>query len=269
MNELIEHFRNIMTVVIRKNTDLIESAEIFKKRYLEYTEKFSEGDLLRIMTFLNKVQWELKSSSNQKLKIEISLCHLIGLEKSSTITELLSKIDKIEPDSRNKRIFDSSPGYNPPSQTKNTLSNIRPVQKEEVVIPEIKAFVSPTLDPSTDFNEIVSKWNEFIDQVKTEKLFFASVLSNSNPTDFVNDKLHLEVEHPEDGDIIEDNKSYLDKKTKEVFGKKIELNVSRGKKSSMKKHSSTSTENIGSSNSNENPIADSIIKELGGKEIKR
>lgn len=271
MNELIEHFRNIMTVVIRKNTDLIESAEIFKKRYIEYSDKFSEGDLLRIMTFLNKVQWELKSSSNQKLKIEISLCHLIGLEKSSTITELLSKIDKIEPDSTNKRIFDSTPSYTPPSQTKTALSNIRPVQKEEVVIPEIKAFVSPTLDPSTDFNGIISKWNEFIEQVKTEKLFFASVLSNSNPTDFIDDKLHLEVEHPEDGDIIDDNKTYLDKKTKEIFGKKIELNVSRGKKSPKKKQTSASAENGSSSTTatDDNPIANSIIKELGGKEIKR
>ena len=31
MNDLIGHFRNIMTVVIRKNTDLIETAEVFKK----------------------------------------------------------------------------------------------------------------------------------------------------------------------------------------------------------------------------------------------
>ncbi len=271
MNELIEHFRNIMTVVIRKNTDLIESAEVYKKKYLEYADKFSEGDLLRIMTFLNKVQWELKSSSNQKLKIEISLCHLIGLEKSSTITGILNKIDKIEPDSKIRNVFDSGSGYSAPSQQKSSLSNIRPVQKEEVVIPEITEFVTPSLDSSTDFNGIISKWNEFIEQVKTEKLFFASVLLNSNPTKFINDQLHLEVEHPEDGDIIDDNKSYLDKKTKEIFGKKIELNVSRGKKSTKKKQTSASTENSDSSNvaTDENPLANSIIKELGGKEIRR
>lgn len=271
MNDLIGHFRNIMTVVIRKNTDLIETAEVFKKKYLEYTDKFSEGDLLRIMTFLNKVQWELKSSSNQKLKIEISLCHLIGLEKSSTITEILSKIDKIEPDSKIKNVFDSSSSYGSSIQTKSTLSNIRPVKKEEVIIPEIKAFVTPTLDASNDFNSIISKWNDFIEQVKTEKLFFASVLLNSNPVEFINDQLHLEVGHPEDCDIIEDNKTYLDKKTKEVFGKKIELNVSRDKKTSIKKQTSKSTESSVSSDttSEENPLANSIIKELGGKEIKR
>jgi DNA polymerase-3 subunit gamma/tau len=217
MNELIGHFRNIMTVVIRKNTDLIETAEIFKKRYLEYTHKFSEGDLLRIMTFLNKIQWELKSSSSQKLKIEISLCHLIGLEKSSTITEILSKMDKGEPETKTNKVFDSSSSYSSNKKVDTTKSNIRLAKKEEVIIPEIKAFVAPTLDSSNDFNDIISKWNDFIEQVKSEKLFFASVLSNSNPIEFINDQLHLEVGHPEDGDIIEDNKSYLDKKTKEVL----------------------------------------------------
>ncbi len=271
MNDLIGHFRNIMTVVIRKNTDLIETAEIYMKKYLEYIDKFSEGDLLRIMNFLNKVQWELKSSSNQKLKIEISLCHLIGLEKSSTITELLTKIDKIEPESHIKKVFDSGPSYTSSSQTKSSLSNIRPAIKEEIVIPEIKAFVAPTLDSSTDFKGIISKWNDFIEQVKSEKLFFASVLLNSNLIDFANDQLHLEVEHPEDCDIIEENKTYLDKKTKEVFGKKIGLNVSRDKKASKKRQTSKSTERAVPSDltSEENPLANSIIKELGGKEIKR
>ena len=62
MNGLIEHFRNITTVIITKKSDLIEEADFYKKKYLEYLNKFSEGDLLRILAFLNKVQYELRSS---------------------------------------------------------------------------------------------------------------------------------------------------------------------------------------------------------------
>lgn len=271
MNGLIEHFRNIMTVVICKNTDLVEEADIYKTKYLEYTNKFSEGDLLRAMAFLNKIQWELKSSSNQKLKIEISLCHLIGLERSSTITEILSKMDNGEPEKKVNKVFDSSASYTSNKQINTTNSNVRLAKKEEVIVPEIKAFVAPTLDSSNDFNDIISKWNDFIEQVKSEKLFFAELLLNSNLVRFTNDQLHIEVEHPEDGDIIDDNKTYLDKKTKEVFGKKIELNVSRDKKTPRKKQTSKSTENsvASDSTSEESPLVNSIIKELGGKEIKR
>ena len=93
---LIEHFRNIMTVVITKNTDLIETAEVYRDKYLGYKNKFSEGDLLRVLAFLNKTQYEIKSAQNQKLNLEIALTHLIGLEKSETISNLLKKIDSGE-----------------------------------------------------------------------------------------------------------------------------------------------------------------------------
>jgi hypothetical protein len=146
---------------------------------------------------------------------------------------------------------------------------VRPALKEEIIVPEIKEFVAPTLNSSTDFNDIISKWNNFIEQVKSEKLFFASVLLNSNPVEFNNHQLHLEVEHPEDGDIINDNKSYLDKKTKEVFGQKIEMKISKGKKSSATKKSTNANPNNNSTQADEDPIANAIINELGGREIKR
>ncbi len=93
MDGLIEHFRNIMTVIITESTQSIESAEVFKKRYMEYIDKFSEGDILRLLNFLNKTGQELRYSQNQKLKIEIALCHLVGLERTSTISELIENLN--------------------------------------------------------------------------------------------------------------------------------------------------------------------------------
>lgn len=92
INTTIEHFRNILTVVISKTVNLIEWADIFNERYLGYIGKYSEADTLRIINFLNKTLYELKSSSNQKLKIEISLSTLIGIEKTETLTNLIEFI---------------------------------------------------------------------------------------------------------------------------------------------------------------------------------
>jgi len=235
VNGLNEHFRNIMTVIICKNCDLIEEAEFYKQKYLAYKDKFSEGDMLRLLAYLNKLQNELKYSSNPKLKIEISLCHLIGLEKSATISEVLDKLGNSYSTPKSKTDFDSSPGFNSSKQINAPISNVRAINKGEIVVPDIKSFVTPTLSPTADFSEVISKWNNFIEQVKTDKFSFASVLLNSNPVDFNNNKIQLEVEHLEDGDIISEQKPYLDKKTKEVFGKKIELDVTQSKKGSKKK----------------------------------
>ncbi|NMB80632.1 MAG: DNA polymerase III subunit gamma/tau, partial [Ignavibacteria bacterium] len=271
LNGLNEHFRNIMTVVIRKDSDLIEEADYYKEKYLNYADKFSEGDLIRILNFINKTQYELKTSSNQRMKIEIALCHLIGLERSATISELISKINsgKISEPTRTYSISSGGPVKKPSQE--QSLSNVRLVEKNEINIPEVKSFVAPTAKDSSDFNSIIAKWQVFVEQVKTDKLFFGSILDNSNPVNIANDKLNIEVEHSDDWDIISDNKTYLDKKTKEVFGKKIEFNNAGKKKSGSEKKSSkpiTKSQSSGSSN-DENALVNAVINQLGGREIKK
>lgn len=270
LNGLNEHFRNIMTVVIRKDSDLIEEAEYYKEKYLNYADKFSEGDLLRILNFINKTQYELKTSSNQRMKVEIALCHLIGLERSATISEVISKINSGRISEPSKPYSISSGGPVKKTIQEQSLSNVRLVEKDEIKIPEVKNFIPPTARDSSDFNSIIAKWQIFVEQVKTDKLFFGSILNNSNPVNIANDKLNLEVEHNEDWDIISDNKPYLDKKTKEVFGKKIEFNNAGKKKSgSSKKSTSTSNTEVNSSSTGENPLVNAVITQLGGREIKK
>lgn len=262
INGLTEHFRNIMTVVIKKDNSLIETADSYKEKYLAYIDKFSEGDLLRILAFLNKTLWELKSSANQKIKIEISLAHLIGLEKSSTISEIINKIDSGEiktnplPRQTQPPAFDSKKKF-------NSATNVTPAKKEDIKIPHVSEFISPRAENDADFQSVINKWNEFVEQVKTEKIFFGSVLVNSKPLELYNNKLSIEVEHPDDGGIIEENKPYLDKKTKEIFGKKIELHVTLDNKSKF-----NSDEKAVGKPGEENPIVKAIINELGGKELK-
>ncbi|MCX7797570.1 MAG: DNA polymerase III subunit gamma/tau [Melioribacter sp.] len=258
---LNEHFRNILTVVIRKDVKLVESAEVYKEKYLSYADKFSESDLLRILSFLNKTQFELRMSSNPKLKIEVALCHLIGLEKSSTISELISKIDSDNLNSLKEKdvIYSSSNQI-----TRKEISNVRPAFKNEIKIPEVKEFIPPIAKDTDDFKNIITKWQEFVEQVKSEKLFFGSVLLNSNPVDFMNNKLRIDVEKPEDWDMICDNKDYLEKKTKEIFGKKIEFEIAH-----KDKLNNGDTSLNGNLNKDNNPLVNEIIGKLGAKEIKK
>jgi DNA polymerase III subunit gamma/tau len=272
LNSLIEHFRNILTVVIRKKNDLIESAEIYKEKYMDYRDKFSEGDLLRILGFLNKVQYELKSSSNQKLKMEVSLCHLVGLERSATISDLISKLGNDSNVQSGRTVPDiTSSGSGSISKHTNTgIINVRPVSKEEVRIPEISSFVPPAPSGSADLKDVINKWQNFVDLVKNDKVFFGAVLVNANLISYADNQIQLEVEHPEDEDIITENKQYLDKKTKEIFGEKVEVKVSNKKKGTTGKIKSTGRQNSDTSFLlDDSPFAKAIITQLGGKEIKK
>ncbi len=267
MNGLVEHFRNIMTVVLRKDNKLIETAEIYKEKYLAYMSSFSEGDLIRILNFLNKSQYELKSAPNQKLKVEIILAQLIGLERTETLTHILSQVNSgnfSSSISTPSVISDSKVSYSSSKENKTKLSQINNVEialKSDVIIPEVEKFVSPIYSNPGDMTEIIAKWKIFIEQVKSEKIFLASVLTNTNLINFINNKLELTVEHTEDKEIIKENKKYIDKKAKEVFGTKIELLVNHG--------NNTMDANQLSDSEQESELISAVKNVLGGKEISK
>ena len=100
-----------------------------------------------------------------------------------------------------------------------------------------------------------------------KKSFFGSVLLNTHPVLFNEEQIHLEIDHPEDEEIIKSNESYLDLKTKEVFGKKLKVSIRSPRKGASKKAISS---DVSSKNVNENnPLAQAIISELGGREINK
>ncbi|MCB0753590.1 MAG: DNA polymerase III subunit gamma/tau, partial [Ignavibacteriae bacterium] len=141
INGLIEHFRNITTVIVADTTDFIEASEVNKKKYYDYADKFSEGDLLRILSFLSQTQNELRLAQNQRLKVEISLTKLIGLEKSSTITEILAKVNSGDYTSEKKKSKITEKDIESPSQENkfqikiDIPKNIPPKIKEKPNIP--------------------------------------------------------------------------------------------------------------------------------------
>ncbi len=280
LNGLNEHFRNIMTVIIRKDTSLVEAAEVYKERYLTYKDRFSEGDILRVLAFLNKTAYELKSAPNQKIKIEIALCNLIGLERTETISKLISQVESGTIQKENYSSAPPQPSYETPQLREPAkpvfgTGNLSPVGKEDVKIPKIKSFVPPAVAPTdADFQNVITEWKSFVDQVKSEKFFLSSILTNSNPLHFSGNKLHIKLENPDDTQIISEYKVYLDKKTQEVFGKKIDFNFSGGEQ--QESFENVQATSPGADNSagqaaaatDDDPLINAVIKELGGREIK-
>ena len=136
ISELTEHFRNILTVILKEDSSFIESTEQIKKMYIKYIGTFNESDLLRILTYLAKVEHHLKISQNQKLLLEISLSHLIGLESTTRISELLNKIqngvslDRIEKKKTSNSI-NSNDNISIKDKVTSSKTNNNSIQKKE------------------------------------------------------------------------------------------------------------------------------------------
>lgn len=272
LDGLIEHFRNIMTVILSKNAGLVESADVFKSRYLEYAGKFSEGDILRLLGFLSKTQQELRYSQNQKLKMEISLSHLVGLEKTSTISEIISEIStniiggtnsiqatrsfSLEQEERPIREIASN---NPPKEKKKLDTSVSLKQAETNIHEGI----------NLNFESIIQKWTGFVDSVSSEKgLIFGPYIKNAKLLGMEGNKLNIYSEDSHFKDIIARQQDYISKKTQEYFGRKFSFQFSQVQSSSDNpSHSETEKKKDDKNDKNNDPYVEAILNELSGEEM--
>lgn len=264
---LIEHFRNILSATVTDSTNSIETADIYKTRYLEYKDKFSESDILRLLNFLNKSQQELRFSQNQKLKIEIILSHLVALESSRTISELISEVgsDNLVSD----KITEPAAGFYKSSEPvkKKVDSPIAETKQVKTASQPVSPSINPAIQPSFSFDDVVKKWEYFIESINTEKgLTLGPALKNFNLTSLKENNLYFSTENDEDLNTFRLNEKYLTKKSEEYFGRRFNFMVSnnRSTRSEDKKSSGT---NVSNEKISTDPYEEIILNQLGGEKI--
>ena len=271
---LLEHFRNILSVILTERTELVETAEVYRIKYANYIQTFSKGDLLRILNYLTRLQQELRYSNNQKLKIEIALTNLVALEKSATLSDIISGLESGSIEFKNSGtdlpIKKTEPvrQQRPEPEKKTQLKN-NPEPKSEEFTPPIKEKLSG-IQNDLNFETITQKWQHFVNEVCSEKSFLLTPLFNNiRPVDFDGINLHLESADQTTESSLLLHKDYIDKKTKEFFGKKVNLKFGENIKSGQNPKTTDSLKTQKSSKSSKIPdqYEKIIIEELGGQEI--
>lgn len=249
---LVEHFRNILSVLITEKTDLLETAEIYVPKYNAYLNNYSQSDVLRILNFLIKNQSELKFSNNKKVKVEIILSHLIGLQNSVTISEIINEIQK---DS------DASPLEKKKAlEIKSEKSGTNLKIKSEVQKKSEKELQNS--EPTDNKQTFETNWQMFVDEVTKEKaLVLGSLIKSLNPEKIENNLIFLRDIDQETKEILELNNDFIETKLKSVFGKKMKFEFSGNTKRTLVSNSNPENRNYS------NPIEKFIIEELGGKKI--
>ena len=273
---LLEHFRNILTVILTERTELVETAEVYRTKYANYIQTFSKGDLLRISNYLSKLQQELRYSNNQKLKIEIALTNLVGLEKSATLSEIISGLESGNVEIKSSTSNSITKENNAASYSSKQIINEKrreiksePIPKTESFVPPIKEALSG-IQSDLNFESITEKWQSFVDNVCKEKSFLLTPLFNNvKPINFDGINLQLESSDPTTESSLRLHQEYIDKKSRNFFGKKVNIKFGSSEppqeKSAAKKET-TSTKSAKSSKIKD-PYEKIIIEELGGREI--
>lgn len=236
INDLIEHFRNLLTVAVTGKTDLIDESEITKEKYKSSAKDFSIRDLLRILSFLSKTQFEIRQTTNQKMKLEIALAQLIDLPRAAEIDELIQEIRKLKKD--------GIPVTSQATQTQNSTSEEKKspvVENQSTSAQEIDFQLSQkiskgkteVLEPSNQYKlppsieMVISQWEKFVFQINNLNEKLGSTLKNSKIARIENNIIYIySPALRQSATTVNSNREFLFKQSKEFFGKGFKIFIS-------------------------------------------
>ncbi len=89
---LLEHFRNILTVLITNTTKLLEVSKAHQDRYTTYAGQFTEADLLRLIRLGQNAFERLKATHDPRIVLEVALVEMMLLERALEVSQLIEEV---------------------------------------------------------------------------------------------------------------------------------------------------------------------------------
>ena len=157
INDLIDHFRNLMVCKVSKELDEIISLPEETIIQLKGQSKTVEtNDLIRILNILSETQDNMKTSSNSRVLAEVTMMKIAQPMFDESKEALIKRIENLE------KMIES--GNIKVSATENIVSPSQTISHEE----EIEEIVYESVK-SEDVKLIESSWQKIRQNIKEDK----------------------------------------------------------------------------------------------------
>ena len=163
INDLIDHFRNLMVCKVSKDLDeIISLPEESIERLKEQSKNININDLIRILNILSETQDSMKSSSNTRILAEVTMMKIAQPMFDESKEALIKRIENLE------KIIESGNIKVVTVQNESEINTVpQRVQvdepqerKEDIVYEEVK---------SEDVKLVESSWKKVIQKIKEDK----------------------------------------------------------------------------------------------------
>ena len=162
INDLIDHFRNLMVCKVSRELDeIISLPEESIERLKEQAKTININDLIRILNILSETQDSMKSSSNTRILAEVTIMKIAQPMFDESKEALIKRIENLEQiiESGNIKIVtvqgESGEGM---KYDDEQVSNQE--EKQDIVYEEVK---------SEDVKLVESSWKKIIQKIKDDK----------------------------------------------------------------------------------------------------
>ncbi len=220
---LNRHIRNMMIATIDNSLDVLELNNDLKKQYEETAKSWDIRDLLRISKVITDIESQVKRAIQPHILIELSLLKLLELDSTVTIESLLEKFQNplIVHD---KETAKSSTNIVPKSNEtlfnndNPTVENVK-LDKKEKEINTISEPKSESNSNNISLDSIIEKWDEFTEELSSERPSVGNVLSHCEATQFVGNRLEIKLVNGNNFNLrtLEKNKHIIEKYLEKVY----------------------------------------------------
>ncbi len=186
INDLIDHFRNLMVCKVSKDLDeIISLPEESIERLKEQSQNVNINDLIRILNILSETQDSMKSSSNTRILAEVTIMKIAQPMFDESKEALIKRIENLEEKIESGNIKVSTVQIEQSKDVKSQIIEDDKVEenKEDVAYEEVK---------SEDVRLVESSWKKVTQKIKDDrKLSVAALLKEVNTFNVKDNILYL------------------------------------------------------------------------------
>jgi DNA polymerase III subunit gamma/tau len=167
---LLEHFRNILSVITTGGTGLIEASKADLERYLETATRFTKADVLRIMTLTSQGEAALRQHPPQpRVRFEFTLVQLAGMDSTVDLGTVLAALAN---PATAQRSAPTLPASIPSSANQSVVGGVASAQHMPVRIgTPVVMRASQTPVSSLSQSNIARRWSQWVDTLPESLVF--------------------------------------------------------------------------------------------------
>jgi len=307
---LAEHFRNLLVVLSTGTSELVETTDHYRQQYTQEAKRFTDGDLLRLIKQANDLEQSLRWAAQPRYKLEAALLQMITMESSVRVQDLLKQIDDLKKraDSPVDQRSDPLPGRAKASSTADvkvvgtvSAGQLR-TAAATAVSREVASFATPSLSAVSSFSsssvvqvspiragngglkslsadEAYARWQEWIGEVRREKISVGSILDESRLLEVTNGAIRIACPDDYHLSTLRRHKEYLVESFRKLTGYSVHIEPvvqfvshepsSVSSTAALPANGGNGKSNHTSNNGENHPVIEALKRELGAEKVEQ
>lgn len=237
---LNRHLRNMMIATIENGLDALELNNDLKTKYIETANSCNIRDMLRISKVITEIESLVKRAIQPHILIELSMLKLLEMDSTVTIESLIGKFQN--PTTRQNLEQKQSLTLVPKISLDKSIAK-NTVTKESIIIEDKEELNlssesknEPIANKNIDLDGIHNKWQEFIDDINSERPSVGNVLSHCEIVQIAGNRLEIKLVSGNDFNLktLENNKAVIEKYLEKIYNLRLKTVFLKSKLKSTK-----------------------------------